>query len=431
MLSKTTAGRKIYKENEVGVVDTGGSEDDRFLPIIMFLCSVEWFHSDNAKHEVHCAQICLQNVIDDIKTCFPRTTGLGWNLPKTHQFLLMRVYMMFYGNGFNFYGGWGERAHITHVKDNAGNTQMQPSTFVAQLGTRVEEKRIISEAEECLASQFADQVADMPRSNSLRKKQIELENYKDAGIDGANTPPFFVNEKYTGGYTVTIDLRGDVEAIRQFELSNDTQCVIERQIRWDHRNKEKQKMKRGICFELSLYIAKLGLMTPNCTRATVQGYTMAFVQFPGLPNRTIIRCTDDYNSEPWYDFVAVQVGDNVLAAKVIGIIVLDKVAKLIVRCMHTTGQDKYNVMDELFESFFLDFELGGFDSVMAVEVKELRSPLLVIPNYGENTKTHFVAALPKRSHGRRFGNTIRNHQKFLMTDPGPQIWLDSTSSNST
>jgi hypothetical protein len=51
--------------------------------------------------------------------------------------------------------------------------------------------------------------------------------------------------------------------------------------------------------------------------AEANGYPHASVQFPGFPSHTIIRCTEDYNNDQWYDFVAVKVYNSALPANVV------------------------------------------------------------------------------------------------------------------
>ena len=38
----------------------------------------------------------------------------------------------------------------------------------------------------------------------------------------------------------------------------------------------------------------------------VTGYTEAYIQLSNLPVRTVVRCTDNYRGQSWYDFVMVK-----------------------------------------------------------------------------------------------------------------------------
>jgi hypothetical protein len=369
-LSRTEAGKKIYKDHEVGYINAKEkeTEEDRFYPIITFLSSIGWFHTSNPKHDVHCAQQVLKDTIDDIESRFSRKEGLGFSIPKKHLYLLFRVYIMFYGNAFNFYGGWGERGHIDYVKDNAKNTQRQASKFLAQLGTRVEERAVLAQAEDCIISQFSDEVADMSQKNSLRKKQIEMEDYSTVFGRWEHDSPVFV-KNHEGGYTLHIKFHGNTDSVLQHELSDETQCVIDARVVWMNRDAEKQKIGRSLNYELQLFIAKQALKLGLNDETEVNGYTMTCVQFPDLPSHTIIRCTEDYNCEPWYDFVTVEVDGVILPAKVVGIFTYCLSDKFVVRCMHKPVVHKYNFLDELLEHFFVPFQLGGFDAMKIVDVK--------------------------------------------------------------
>ena len=42
----------------------------------------------------------------------------------------------------------------------------------------------------------------------------------------------------------------------------------------------------------------------------VTGFTKLSIQFPSLPNHSIVRCTEDFMGREWYDFVVVKIGEK-------------------------------------------------------------------------------------------------------------------------
>ena len=73
-------------------------------------------------------------VLVDIKNIFLMSRGHSWKIPKVHGYMLMHQYVQMYGNGSNFYGGWGEHAHIEWIKDSGLCMQRQAGNFNEQVG---------------------------------------------------------------------------------------------------------------------------------------------------------------------------------------------------------------------------------------------------------------------------------------------------------
>jgi len=83
-------------------------------------------------------------------------------------------------------------------------------------------------------------------------------------------------------------------------------------------------------FELEYFLVQRALSLKTSTVA-VTGYTEAYIQFSNLPIRTVVRCTDNYRGQSWYDFVMVQRNDVILPGKVVGIIEVDGKIKFLIQ----------------------------------------------------------------------------------------------------
>jgi hypothetical protein len=73
----------------------------------MFISVIAWFHNNNLNDEVEKSGPYIGSIIRDIITFLPRAEGNGWDLPKTHGFLQMYLYIIMFGNAANFDGKQG------------------------------------------------------------------------------------------------------------------------------------------------------------------------------------------------------------------------------------------------------------------------------------------------------------------------------------
>eukprot|EP00956_Cyclotella_meneghiniana_P035119 scaffold111633_cov21-Cyclotella_meneghiniana.AAC.1 len=140
LLSYSHSGQELFVRNGVGGGNKGA---DMMNPLLLFLTSLAWMHSNVKKEEINPSLKYLSIIMEDIKNAFERTEGQGWDVPKVHSYLQMPHYIRWYGNAVNYYGGFGERGHITWVKNNFENTRKQSDTFMQDLGRRCEEQIMI------------------------------------------------------------------------------------------------------------------------------------------------------------------------------------------------------------------------------------------------------------------------------------------------
>ena len=82
-------------------------------------------------------------MISSIQSCFPRTIGNGWNIPKMHILTRMIPNMLKFGAAEVFSGQHGERFLMSAVKDLSSNTRRQFASYVQELASRVWERGII------------------------------------------------------------------------------------------------------------------------------------------------------------------------------------------------------------------------------------------------------------------------------------------------
>ena len=404
-VAKTTAGRTLFESNDIGAHE----EDDPVSPLIMLLASVAWFHQDHPHDEVENAKENIKNVMLDVEVFFSRNEGNDWDIPKKHAYMQLCVYMSFYGNALNFYSGFGERSHIEYVKDNAMNTQRQIHSFLQQMAHRVEENSILSVAEHNMIQQYPEEISEMTNNNSLRRLQIELEDYPTINSINSVNPTKIVGSP-NGQYSLLIKLNGDTEAIRDHELDTSVQCTIQKELKWKSRDNEKQRNNLGINFDLCLFLAKKAL-SEGRQEIYVTGFTMVSVQFPSLPNHSIVRCAEDFMGREWYDFVVVKIGENHLPAKVLGFVDYHGDSLFVVRHVPvpSTSMSFYS---ELKESFTRRFRLGGLDCITMVKVESLIEQLLVFPDFGTESTNDFHALLPKRHWGAYFSHDIKNAKHY-------------------
>ena len=74
LLSFTESGQALFRRNEVGGDNVGWS---MVYPIVLFLTSLGWMHSDIPKEEIDPSRTFLGEIIQDIKDFFNRTDGQG------------------------------------------------------------------------------------------------------------------------------------------------------------------------------------------------------------------------------------------------------------------------------------------------------------------------------------------------------------------
>jgi hypothetical protein len=403
LLSYSHSGQELFVRNGVGGGNKGA---DMMNPLLLFLTSLAWMHSNVKKEEINPSLKYLSIIMEDIKNAFERTEGQGWDVPKVHSYLQMPHYIRWYGNAVNYYGGFGERGHVTWVKNNFENTRKQSDTFLQDLGRRCEEQIMIGVVQENLINQFPEQVQEMSTKSCLNKRKKEVENILyGQNYENSNSPTCFVNKHY-GEYTIRFDIQRVFWDLAEDMPNDESNCWFEREIIWTHNNYQKQKENKTISYDIQLFLAKMGLKSQQ-QKFSVKCYTMTNVQFSDIPGHTILRCTDCYKGKPWYDFVTVKVGGSEIAGKLLSIV---KTAGKTWLLIHTEAVPNIpsQASEKMMNDFVYKFSLGDFKCIRLVDVSCLKAPLIVFPDYGRNTKRDFIAVLPKRKWAMFFKKELRN-----------------------
>jgi hypothetical protein len=75
--------------------------------------------------------------------------------------------MLLFQCAANFDGRVGKRSHIDHIKDNGQRTQRQMSSFLQQIGERLEEQKVLDRTMDGLVNQYDEDMYLLPQ-NSLK-----------------------------------------------------------------------------------------------------------------------------------------------------------------------------------------------------------------------------------------------------------------------
>ena len=321
--------------------------------LIHLLASVVWLHSDNNKEEVRKSEAAFGKVLSDIKNIFPRSCGNSWKLPKVHGYMLMQRYVQMYGNAYNFYGGWGERCHIEWIKDNGLRTQRQASNFNDQIGERICEGVILKMAEDTLVSDLSDQMDLLSISTThLRNRMDDMSNPDSSNNDVVLSTTF--GKCFRGRHSVTVSVQEDFDE-DQFGDAFVSDHRFCHSVNWKSDNKEKQCIGRRISFELEYFLVQRAISLQTST-VVLTAYTEAYIQFSNLPDQTVIRCTDNYRGQSWYDFVMVKRNDVILPGKVVGIIEDDGKVKFVIHSAIVANG--FDGLESMIKSFFHHFVLS-------------------------------------------------------------------------
>ena len=130
--SHTNLGKQTIEPNlPKGVTMT------RFRKCIVRLLSTrQWLLAESIpRSELEPVRSIITKAIDELKLCFPRTTGNAWTLSKVHGFTKFVEYILRFGVPLNFFGGYGESHLKSKFKHPAKNTQKRAGQFAKQVST--------------------------------------------------------------------------------------------------------------------------------------------------------------------------------------------------------------------------------------------------------------------------------------------------------
>ena len=101
-----------------------------------------------------------------------------------------------------------------------------------------------------------------------------------------------VTKDFRGSYSVTITVEEDLDEDQLGDafVSGHT---FSNTIVWNSDDKGKQELGRRISFELEYFLIQKAISLQT-TRLSITGYTEAYIEFPNLSVKSVVRCTYNF-----------------------------------------------------------------------------------------------------------------------------------------
>jgi hypothetical protein len=127
-------------------------------------------------------------------------------------------------------------------------------------------------------------------TSHLRNKFEEMTN--DNFGDIFQTITTAVTKDFRGSYSVTITVEEDLDEDQLGDafVSGHT---FSNTIVWNSDDKGKQELGRRISFELEYFLIQKAISLQT-TRLSITGYTEAYIEFPNLSVKSVVRCTYNF-----------------------------------------------------------------------------------------------------------------------------------------
>ena len=137
----TREGRRLFHSKECTRMDG----DDYFDMIEVFeslLCFWAWLKKDTYwkcgdAEATKTAEIATCTLMTKLRTLWSRTSGHGWDNPKTHETYHNALNIFMFGCHKNWHSGPSEHHHIARVKTPSKITQKRAETFDLQIANRL------------------------------------------------------------------------------------------------------------------------------------------------------------------------------------------------------------------------------------------------------------------------------------------------------
>ncbi len=348
----------VHTKDGLVLKEAMGLDDDKWRNMLLFfrqyLAMEEWFHSENEKTKVHAARRKISNVLNKMKTLFPRGEGTnGYNIPKMHGMTKMQFYMTLYGCGTNFFGGPGESSHKQFVKAPGLKTQRRVGEFACQT-----------------AKQYHHVMVNHHAWTSMNMINFSTSGEIDDRVHNKNR---IIME---GRYLIRITREGVVEN-NKIKLNPDLVRVYTR---------DREEIMQ------------------NTNDEVVTGYTRARC-YDNAGHQSIYYAHPCYRGQPWYDWAFVHFverGEEVYyPSRIIGFVGVIGGVEAVIQCSVRPVQ--WSMVEN---NMFYGFTLGTMqESFVRVALSSFVFTLCVIKDYGGESNKYFVV-LPKRGWGTYFGNDI-------------------------
>jgi len=339
----------------------------------------KWVNDSNTKEDVTRATVLVADLITCIKTCFPRSAGNQWCIPKMHSLSKMTHYMKNFGKAKNFSGQVGERALKSIVKDHSTKTQRRVNVFATQCADRQFESFVYKYAYNDIAELLGEGY------HRVNNRSADI-----AVIKGKHTISFSSSDhRGRGDFSVT----------------------------WHDKNRNSidVPIHDMVAHTLRTYARTHEWTSPF----VVHGYTSAHILVDGVQDRILFHANPYVYGGERYHFCMVKFTDDneeneyTCPARILsfvqfptnGIPTPDGKHNELYAIVHTaTDYISWEAMDK---SFVLPFCLSDMRScVFIINVNSICDPLFVCPNYGKDG-THYLCCIPYR----RWGNYFRNQMK--------------------
>jgi hypothetical protein len=181
IVSLTRAGRRLFHSPECTRMD-GSDYFDMIEVFESLLCFWAWLKKDKYwkcgdEEATRAAEEATCILMRKMRQMWARTTGIGWNNPKTHETAHNAFNIFLFGCHKNWHSGPSEHNHITGVKKPSGITQKRRLTFDWQIANRLVDKFVIDHAynriESARLRYFANLVGYGPTIDTINEAEAE------------------------------------------------------------------------------------------------------------------------------------------------------------------------------------------------------------------------------------------------------------------
>ena len=340
----------------------------------------KWVNDSNTKEDVARATLVVADLITRIKTCFPRSSGNKWCIPKMHSLSKMIHYMQNFGKAKNFSGQTGERVLKSIVKNHSKKTQRRVNVFASQCADREYESFVLEYA--------YNDIAELLGAGYHR-------------VDNQSADFAITKGKHTIRFS-----------------SSDNRGRAESSVTWNDqsRNILNIPIHQSITHTLQTFALSHQWMSPF----VVHGFTSAHLLCDGVQDRILFHANPYVYGGERYHFCMVKFTDDnddneyTCPARILSFVQFpttgfptpDGRRNEVYAIIHTARD--YLSWNDLDNSFILPFRLGDMRScVFIVNVNTICDPLFVCPNYGSDG-TEYLCCLPYRRWGNYFRNQLKN-----------------------
>ena len=185
------------------------------------LCYEEWLKQDEfSKASLVEYDKAIRTLMELYKATIRRSTGNGLKIPKFHAVLHTIRDMKRFGAPSNFSGAPCESNMKAHVKQPSDTTQLRPSVFVYQVGSRVADSLVLQKAQSALMKDSDSNEPVNPRQINHHGKSFLLRQWVE-GTDEHRLDDF--NKPLTCTFLLPY-VKNQLESLFTSVLPDGTEC---------------------------------------------------------------------------------------------------------------------------------------------------------------------------------------------------------------